>query len=70
MLFNPRTLAIAGSIGALSFAAAPIAQAASTTHHPTAAQSRDHSRDRSDPRHHDRTPDRATTDRSPDGRDR
>ena len=33
-----RTIAIAGSIAALSFAAAPIAQAASTTHHPPATR--------------------------------
>jgi hypothetical protein len=67
---KPRTIAIAGSIAALSFAAAPIAQAASATHHPTAAQSRDRSRDRSGARHHDRTPDRTSADRSADGRDR
>jgi len=70
MLLKPRTIAIAGSIAALSFAAAPIAQAASSTHHPTPAQSRDRSRDRSGARHFDRTPDRTSTDRSTDGRDR
>ena len=71
MLMKPRTIAIASSIAALSFAAAPIAQAASTTHHPTGTQSRvDRSRDASGVRHVDRTPDRTSADRSKDVRDR
>ena len=66
-----RTLAIAGSIAALSFAAVPIAQAASTTHHPaTTAVRVDRSRDASGVRHVDRTPDTTSADRSVDKRDR
>ena len=62
-----RTIAIAGSIAALSFAAVPIAQAASTTHHPaTTAVRVDRSRDASGVRHVDRT----SADRSVDKRDR
>ena len=66
-----RSIAIAGSIAALSFAAVPIAQAASATHHPTTTTARvDRSRDAAGVRHVDRTPDRTGADRSVDRRDR
>jgi hypothetical protein len=66
-----RTIAIAGSIAALSFAAVPIAQAASTTHHPAATAARvDGSRDARGVRHVDKSPDKTSADRSVDKRDR
>ena len=61
-----RTIAIAGSIAALAFAATPVAAVAATTHHPTSAASTDRSRDIRDVRHSDRTPDRTSADRSAD----
>jgi hypothetical protein len=62
-----RPIAIAGSIAALSFAAAPIAQAASTTHHPATTAARvDLSRDASGTRHIDKTPDPRSADNSRD----
>ena len=52
-----RTIAIAGSIAALSFAATPIAAVAATTHHTAASAARiDRSRDSRDVRHVDKTP--------------
>ena len=66
-----RSIAIAGSIAALSFAAVPIAQAAPTTQHPATTTARvDRSRDAGGVRHIDRTPDRTSADRSVDRRDR
>jgi hypothetical protein len=51
---SPRKLAIAGSIAALSLAAVPIAEAASTPHHQPATQVRlDRSRDPAGLRHVD-----------------
>ena len=59
-MLKSRTIAIAGSIAALSFAAAPVAAVAATTHHGTATAVRtDRSLDSRDGRHVDRTPDRA-----------
>jgi hypothetical protein len=53
-----RTIAIAGSIAALSFAATPIAAVAATTHHsPTSSARIDRSRDSRDVRHLDKTRD-------------
>lgn len=66
-----RTIAIAGSIAALSFAAAPVAAIAATPHHAKPSAVRvDHSRDSSGVRHLDRTPDRRNLDTSRDIRDR
>lgn len=67
-----RTIAIAGSIAALTFAAAPItALAATNTHQRPAAQSRlDRSRDASGVRHVDKSPDKRSADPSPDKLDR
>jgi hypothetical protein len=66
-----RTIAIAGSIAALSFAAAPIAAVAATPHHSAAATARaDRSRDASGVRHVDKTPDKSSADASRDKRDR
>ena len=72
-----KTLAIAGSIAALSFAAAPVAAIAATSHQPARTVSQlDRSRDARGVRHVDRTPDRASsidrtsTDRSRDIGDR
>jgi hypothetical protein len=66
-----RTIAIAGSIAALSFAAVPIAQAASSTHYPATTAARvDHSRDAARAHHVDKTPDKTNADRSVDRRDR
>jgi hypothetical protein len=66
-----RSRAIAGSIAALSFAAVPIAQAASTTHDPATTAARvDHSPDAAGVRHVDKTPDKTSADRSVDRRDR
>ena len=61
-----RTIAIAASIAAMSFAAAPIAQAASSAHHPATTPARiDRALDARDVRHLDKTPDK-TPDRSRD----
>jgi len=68
-----KTLAIAGSIAALSFAAAPVAAIAATSHQtPRPVAQVDRSRDARGVRHVDRTPDRTSsidrtsTDRSRD----
>jgi Ni/Co efflux regulator RcnB len=62
-----RTIAIAGSIAALAFAATPVAAVAATTHHSgTKAASVDRSRDLRDARHIDRSPDRTKADHSAD----
>jgi hypothetical protein len=61
-----RTIAIAGSIAALAFAATPAAAVAATTHHPTPVASADRSREIRDVRHVDRTPDRSSVDQSVD----
>lgn len=61
-----RTIAIVGSIAALSFAAAPIAQAASSAHHPATTPARiDRSLDARDVGHVDKTSEK-TADRSRD----
>lgn len=66
-----KTIAIAGSIAALSFAAAPVGAVAATTHqHHAPAASVDRSRDVRGVRHVDRTPDRNGTNNSPDSLDR
>jgi hypothetical protein len=65
-----RTLAIAGSIAALTFAATPVAAVAATTHHGTPAVQTDRSRDAHGVRHVDRSPDRDRADRSVDTADR
>jgi hypothetical protein len=65
-----RTIAIAGSIAALSLAATPVAAFAASTHHGSTTQSRvDRSRDASGVRHVDRSPDRSRADNSRDTRD-
>jgi hypothetical protein len=57
-MLKSRTIAIAGSIAALSFAAAPVAAIAATPHHSTASTTRsDRSRDSRDVRHVDKTRD-------------
>jgi hypothetical protein len=66
-----RTIAIAGSIAALAFAAAPIAAVAATAHPGGTSTTRvDASRDMRGARHIDRTPDKRSADRSVDVRDR
>jgi hypothetical protein len=67
-----RTIAIAGSIAALAFAATPVAAIAATTQHSgTQAARVDRSRDVRDVRHVDRSPDRSSADHSADrGADR
>lgn len=61
-----RTIAIAGSIAALSFAATPVA-AVAATHHPSAPTVRtDRSLDKREARHVDRTPDKSSVDKSAD----
>ncbi len=66
-----RTIAIAGSIAALAFAATPIAAVAATTHHSGAQAARvDRSRDVRDGRNVDRSPDRSSADRSANSLDR
>jgi hypothetical protein len=67
-----RTIAIAGSIAALSFAAAPVtAIAAAKSHDRPATQSRiDRSRDASGLRHNDSSPDRSSADKLGGLRDR
>jgi hypothetical protein len=62
-----RTIAIAGSIAALAFAATPVAAVAATTHHAGAQTTRtDRSLDVRDMRHVDRGPDRSSADQSAD----
>lgn len=62
-----RTIAIAGSIAALAFAATPVAAVAATGHHTGASPAHvDRSRDKRGMRHVDRTPDRNSSDRSAD----
>ena len=62
-----RTIAIAGSIAALAFAAAPVAAIAATTQPSgTHAARVDRSRDVRDVRHIDRTPDPASANHSAD----
>jgi Ni/Co efflux regulator RcnB len=72
-MFKPRTLAIAGSIAALSLAAAPIAQAASAPSSTTKSASLDYSRDAKSSHHIDRTReltrDKSSVDYSRDLRD-
>jgi hypothetical protein len=66
-----RTIAIAGSIAALAFAATPVAAIAATTSHGGAAAARvDSSRDTRGVAHVDRTPDKSSADRSVDTLDR
>ena len=72
---SPRKLAIAGSIAALSFAAVPVAQAATAPQHKPTIQTRsDQSRDRSGQRHADKERDASrdsnSTDTSRDLRER
>jgi hypothetical protein len=68
-----RRIAIASSIAALSFAAVPVAQAASTPHHKTVESRVDRSRDTSGARHVDKSRDSsrdmASRDSSRDVRD-
>lgn len=62
-----RTIAIAGSIAALAFAATPVAAVAATTGHAgTPATRVDRSRDIRGVGHVDRTPDKSSADRSAD----
>jgi hypothetical protein len=72
-MLRSRTIAIAGSFAALSFAATPFAAVAATTHHSTTSAVRtERSLDRRDVPHVDRTPDRADrtgADSSQDARD-
>ena len=63
-----RKIAILGSIGALAFAATPVAAVAATTQHGPSATHSDRSRDIHGVRHVDRTPDRHSVDRSIDKR--
>jgi Ni/Co efflux regulator RcnB len=66
-----KTIAIAGSIAALSFAAAPVAAVAASTHHGhESAAHVDRSRDIHGVKHAERTPDRHSQDKSRDARDR
>jgi hypothetical protein len=67
-----RIIAIAGSIAALTFAAAPVAAVAATSQHSgTHAARVDRSRDIRDVRHVDRSPDRTSAGHSADrGADR
>ena len=69
-MFKPRTIALAGSIAALSFAAVPVAQAATTHHAPARSARVDASRDAQGVKHVDRTPDRSGVDNSRDVADR
>lgn len=61
-----RTIAIAGSIAALAFAATPVAAFAATTHHAAPVTRADRSLDVRDVRHVDRTPDKSSVDKSAD----
>jgi hypothetical protein len=63
-----RTIAIAGSIAALSLVAAPVAAVAATTHHPSTAARVNSLRDASGVRHVDRTLDKSSADTSRDTR--
>jgi len=66
-----RTIAIASSVAALSFAAAPVASSAASAHHVTPSAARaDRSADVRGVRHVDRTPDRTSPDKTRDLRDR
>jgi Ni/Co efflux regulator RcnB len=65
-----KTIAIVGSIAALTFAATPVAAVAATTHHGTPAAHTDRSRDAHGVRDAGRTPDRGKADRSVDTADR
>jgi hypothetical protein len=69
---NSRKIAIAGSIAALAFAAAPVtAIAATQSHERPAGQSQlDRSRDAKGVRHVDKSVDKSTVDNSRDLRDR
>jgi hypothetical protein len=73
-MFKPRTLAIAGSIAALSVAATPLAQVASAHTTPAKITRADYSRDASSVRHVDLsrevTLDKSHVDYSRDLRDR
>jgi Ni/Co efflux regulator RcnB len=69
-MLKSRTIAIAGSIAALSFAAVPVAQAATPHHNGARAARVDTSRDARGDRHSDRTPDRTSRDRSSPDRSR
>ena len=64
-----RTIAIAGSIAALSFAAAPVAAVAATTHHAKPPARVDRSRDLRSARHFDKTRDHKSADSRRDARD-
>ena len=63
-----RNIAILASIGALAFAATPVAAVAATTQHVPPATHSDRSRDIHGVRHLDRTPDWHSVDRSTDKR--
>lgn len=66
-----RTIAIAGTILAMSTAGGFVTAAAASAHHKPAAESRlDRSRDLRSVRHVDRSPDRSGSDRSIDRYDR
>jgi hypothetical protein len=67
---RPRTIALAGSIAALSFAAAPVAQAATGHSKPGVETRLDRSRDARGIQHVDRSRDTRSLDRSRDIRDR
>ena len=67
---RPRTIALAGSIAALSFAAVPIAQAAIPHEKPGVETRLDRSRDARHVRHVDRSRDTRSLDHSRDIRDR
>jgi hypothetical protein len=65
-----RTIAIAGSIAALTFAGAPVTASAATKapHRPATESKLDRSRDASGVRHSDRSPD-SSKDRADNSRD-
>jgi Ni/Co efflux regulator RcnB len=65
-MLRSRTIAIAGSIAALTFAATPVAALAATSHHGAQAARVDQSRDARGARHLDRTVDRSHSERSAD----
>jgi Ni/Co efflux regulator RcnB len=65
-----RTIAIAASIAALSFAAVPLAQAATTTHPMTRDSQVDKSGDRQLDKSKDNSKDKSSVDRHRDIRDR
>jgi hypothetical protein len=69
-----RTIAIAGSIATLTFAAAPVTAIVATKapHRPATESKLDRSRDTSGVRHTDKSPDKSKdrADNSPDVRDR